>query len=153
VSLKRKLAVGGAVVVVAAGAATGAGLAASGHGQSVQPIHHLRLANTSKTGFLRATAQYLDTNVATLRREAKGGRTLADIANATPGRSAKQLATLLTAAAAAKAQVGANRALTNQQTFLLHSWLKRRITGFLNDTCPLGLAGVAKDLGGCLGMA
>jgi len=34
----------------------------------------------------------------------------------------------------------------------LHAILQRRITGFLNDTCPLGLAGVRLHLAGCAGM-
>ena len=153
VSLKRKLAAGSAAVVVVAGAVAGAGIASSGHGQSLQPVRHLQLKSTTEAGFLRAAAGYLGTNVATLRREEKSGRTLADIANDTQGTSAKELATRLASAALGIAEYGANRALSNKQSRTLHSLLLRRVTGFLNDTCPLGLAGVAADLGGCPGMA
>jgi hypothetical protein len=46
-----------------------------------------------------------------------------------------------------------DRALSPAQLRTLHSVLRRRITGFLKDTCPLSLTGVAKHLGGCQGMA
>lgn len=151
-SLKRKLVVGGAALLIAGGA-TGGGLAASGQGHSVQPIRHLHLASTSRAGFLRATAQYLGTDVATLRHEMKGGRTLAVIADATPGRSARQLAALLVAAASMKLQLISDRALSGMQQRALRRLLRPRITGFLNDTCPLGLAGLGKHLAGCPGMA
>ena len=71
-SFKRKL-VAGTAVFLLAGGATGVAIAASGHGRSLPPApHQLRLTSTSRAGFLKAAAQYLGTNVATLRRETKG---------------------------------------------------------------------------------
>ena len=136
-------------MVLLASAVTGAGLAASRRGRSLPPVHRLRLDNTTREGFLAASAVYLDTTVKALHREMHG-RDLAEIANETSGRSARQLATLLTSAAVARLQYIANRALSNEQARLIDSTLRRQITGFLNDRCSL--AGVAQDLGGCPGM-
>jgi hypothetical protein len=152
VSFKRKLLAGTAVLLLAGGA-TGAAIAASGQGRSLPPApHQLRLASTSSAGFLKATAQYLGTEVATLRHETKGGTTLAEIANRTSGRSARQLTGLLLAAATAKLQQVADRALSTAQTGALRRMVRPRIVGFLNDTCPLALGSFAKHLGGCPGM-
>jgi len=152
VSLKRKLLAGAAVFIVAAGV-TGAGLAASGHGRNVQPApRQLHLQGTARADFLRATARYLGTDVATLRHETKSGQTLADIANATPGRSERQLVTLLVAAAGSKLQLITDRAMSGQQRHALDAMLRRRITGFLTDTCALALGAFARHLAGCPGM-
>jgi hypothetical protein len=154
VSLKRKLLAAGVAMLVLAGGATGAAIAASGHGRSLPPApHQLRLANTTRAGFLRATAQYLGTDVVTLRHETKSGRTLAQIANATSGRSAKQLAALLLAAASVKLQLISDRAMSTGQQGALHRLLRPRIIGFLNDTCPLALGALGKHLAGCPGMS
>jgi hypothetical protein len=153
VSLKRKLVAAGAAIIVTAGGATGAAIAASGNGRSLPPApHHLRLAGTARADFLKATARYLGTDVATLRHETRGGTTLAEIANATHGRSAKQLSALLVAAASAKLQLISDRAMSIPQRAALGTLLRHRITGFLNDTCPLALAALAKHLVGCPGM-
>ena len=151
-SLKRKLVAGGAAAVLVAGGAAGAGLAASGRGSSAPPTH-LHLASTTRAGFLRATAQYLGTDTATLRREEKAGRTLAEIAAVTPGRSEKQLAALLVTAASVKLRLISDRAMSPPQQGALHRMLRQRIDGFLNDTCALGLAAFAKHLAGCPGMS
>jgi hypothetical protein len=152
VSVKRKLLAGAAVFLVAA-AVTGAGLAASGHGRSVQPAPRvLRLHGTARVDFVRATAQYLGTDVATLRHETKSGHTLAEITSATPGRSQKQLVALLVTAAGSKLQLITDRAMSGEQRQALHAMLRRRITGFLNDTCALALGAFAKHLAGCPGM-
>ena len=150
-SLKRKLVAGGAVLLLAGGA-TGAGLAASGHGRSVQPVRAVRLAGPTRAAFLQATAQYLGTDVATLRHEKKSGQTLAEIANATPGRSADQLASSLVHAATVWLTLNGHRSVTASERRGLHGLLRHRITGFLTDTCPLRLANVSKHLGGCKGM-
>jgi len=153
VSLKRKLVAAGLAMLVLAGGATGAAIAASGHGRSLPPApHHLRLASTTRAGFLRATAQYLGTGVATLRHETKSGRTLGEIANATSGRSAKQLSALLVSAASVKLQLISDRAMSTAQKGALRRILRPRITGFLNDTCPLALGALGKHLAGCPGM-
>lgn len=152
-SLKRKLVAAGVATLVIAGGATGAAIAASGNGRSLPPApRQLRVANIGKASFVKATAQYLGTDVATLRHEVKGGRTLAEIADATPGRSVTQLSTLLLAAATTKLELIADRALTTAQQASLRRRLRPQIVGFLNDTCPLALGGIAKHLGGCAGM-
>jgi hypothetical protein len=151
-SLKRKL-VAGAGALFLAGGAAGAGLAASGHGTSRHVVRHVQLKSTTEAAFIRASAVYLGTDAATLRREVKGGRTLADVADSTPGRSAKQLTRLLVAAAATRLGQVSDRSLSPSQQTVLHALLRRRVTGFLNDTCPLGLAGLGKHLGGCKGMS
>jgi hypothetical protein len=152
VSVKRQLLAGLVVFVVAAGV-TGAGLAASGHGRSVQPApHRLFLHGTTRAAFVRATAQYLGTNVATLRRETKSGRTLAQIANATRGRSETQLAALLVAAGTSKLLLISDGAMSTEKRQALHALVRHRITGFLNDTCPLALTAFARHLAGCPGM-
>jgi hypothetical protein len=150
-SLKRKLVVGGAVLLVAAGGA-GAGLAASGHAGSTPAPRQLRLASVKDAGFLLATAQYLGTNVATLRYETKSGKTLAQIANSTSGRSAKQLAALLIVAASKRLQTISDRPMSGAQQQALAKLIRPRITGFLNDTCPLALGALGKHLVGCPGM-
>ena len=150
-SLKRKLVVAGAVLVLA-GAAAGAGLAASGHARSVPAPRQLRLASVTKPGFLLATAQYLGTGVSTLRREEKSGKTLAEVANATPGRSARELSALLVAAAGERLQTISDRPMSTAQQQALAKLIRPRITGFLNDACPLALGALAKHLVGCPGM-
>ena len=150
-SLKRKLVVGGAVLLVAGGGA-GAGLAASGHPESVPAPRQLRLASVTEAGFLRAAAEYLGTDVATLRHEAKSGRTLAQVANATSGRSEKQLTALLVAAASKRLQTISDRPMSGPQQRELAKLVRPRIAGFLNDTCPLALGALARHLVGCPGM-
>jgi hypothetical protein len=150
-SLKRKLFVAGAVLLVAGGGA-GAGLAASGHARSVPAPTQLRLASVKKAGFLLATSQYLGTDVATLRHETKSGKTLVQVANATPGRSAKQLAALLIAAASKRLQTISDRPMSGAQQQELAKLIRPRITDFLNDTCPLALGALGKHLVGCPGM-
>jgi hypothetical protein len=150
-SLKRKLVVGGAVLLVAGGGA-GAGLAASGHAKIAPAPRQLRLASVTKAGFLLASAQYLGADVATLRREAKSGKTIAQVANATSGRSEKQLTALLIAAASKRLQTISDRPMSTAQQQALAKLIRPRITGFLNDTCPLALRALAKHLVGCPGM-
>ena len=150
-SLERKLVVGGAVLVLA-GAAAGAGLAAGGHARNVPAPRELRLASVTEPGFLLATARYLGTDVGTLRREEKSGRTLAQVASATPGRSERQLVALLVAAASKRLQTISDRPMSSAQQQALAKLIRPRITGFLNDTCPLVLGALAKHLVGCPGM-
>lgn len=151
-SFKRKLLAGTAVFLLAGGA-TGAAIAASGQGRSLPPApRQLRIASVAKASFVKATAQYLGTDVATLRHEMKGGTTLAAIANRTSGRSAKQLSALLLSAASLKLQLIADHALTPSEKAAVSRQLQRQITGFLTDTCPLTLGSIAKHLAGCAGM-
>jgi hypothetical protein len=150
--LERKL-VAGAAVLLLAGGATGAALAAAGHDGSARVDRQIQLRNTAPAAFIRASAEYLGTDAATLRREVKGGRTLADVANSTSGRSAKELDTLLVAAAVARLEGFADRVFSPRQEAALVTLVRRRVTGFLDDTCPLDLAGLAKHMGGCSGMS
>jgi hypothetical protein len=152
VSLKRKLVAGGAALLVAGGGA-GAGLAASGHGTDVRRPTHAPPFQATHAGFLRASAWYLGLDPATLRKEVKSGRTIADIADATPGRSSRQLTAYLVRAASTKLAAFTDRPLTPAQQRTFHAWLERRVTGFVTDTCPLGIARLRKQLGGCPGMA
>jgi hypothetical protein len=147
------LVAGGVAALVATGSAAGAGFATTSHGRSVPNIPPVRLNGTSRASFLQATAAYLGTTVAALGREMKSGTTLANIADRTPQRSAKQLAAMLASAATARLEFVANRALSIAQQRSLETSLRRSVTGFLTDTCPLVLAGLREDLGGCPGMA
>jgi hypothetical protein len=152
VSLERKLVTAGLATLIIAGGGTGAAIAASGHGRMPPAPDRLSIATIGKASFVTATARYLGTDAATLRHEVKGGRTLAEIADATSGRSAKQLSALLLTAASTRLQLIADRALTTAQQASLRRRLRPQIIGFLNDTCPLALSGIAKHLGGCAGM-
>jgi len=152
VSLKRKLTVAAAVLLVAGGG-TGAGLAASGHGTNPQRVGPPPGFQATHAGFVRASAYYLGMEVAALRHAVKNGRTIADIANAMPGRSAQQLSAYLFRAAIPKLRQATDRALSPAQRRTLHTVLRSRITGFLTDTCPLGLAALKKQLRGCPGMS
>lgn len=150
-SLKRKVLAGTAALLVAGGG-TGAGLAASGHGNTARarlPAPTLRL---TQAGFVRVSAFYLGIDVATLRGDMKSGRTIAEVADATPGRSTAKLTSYLVRAATVRLTLLAHRPLSPAERRSMRSWLSHRITGFLTDTCPLSVAGMAKHLGGCHGM-
>jgi len=82
----------------------------------------------------------------------KSGRTLADVANATPGRSEHQLATLLVAAGSSKLLLISDGAMSTAKRQALHATVRHRISGFLNGTCPLGFRALAQHLRGCPGM-
>jgi hypothetical protein len=151
-SLKRKLAAGGAALLVAGGAAAGAGLAANGQGGTVHRALHAPPLRLTHAGFVRASAYYLGLDAAGLQREMKGGRTIAEVADATPGSSAEKLTGYLVHAATVKLTQVAHRPLAAPERRALHSWLRRRVGGFLNDTCPLSVSGLAKHLAGCHGM-
>ena len=150
-SLKRKLLAGTAALLVAGGGA-GAGLAASGHGSSVQAPLHAPPLRLTHAGFVRASAFYLGIDVATLRQDMKGGRTIAEVADATSRRSAAKLTAYLVRAATVRLTLLAHRPLSPAERRSMQGWLKHRITGFITDTCPLSVAGMAKHLGGCHGM-
>ena len=150
-SLERKLLAGIAALLVAGGGA-GAGLAASGDGSTAKapsPAPTLRL---TQAGFVRVSAFYLGIDVATLRHDMKGGRTIAEVADATSGRSAAKLTSHLVQAATVRLTLLAHRPLSPAERRSMRSWLTHRVTGFLTDTCPLSVAGMAKHLGGCHGM-
>lgn len=150
-SLKRKLLAGTAALLVAGGGA-GAGLAASGHGSTARAPLHAPPLRLTQAGFVRASAFYLGVDVATLRHDMKSGHTIAEVADATSGRSAAMLTSYLVHAATVRLTLLAHRPLSPPERRSMHSWLTHRVTGFLTDTCPLSVAGMAKHLGGCHGM-
>jgi hypothetical protein len=150
-SLNRRL-VAGAAVLLVAGGGTGAGLAASGHDGNAQRAQPAPAFRMTEAGFARTSAWYLGVDVVTLRHDVKSGRTIAEVADATHGTSAKQLTSYLVRKASVRLTQIAHRPLTPAERRSLHNWLTHRISGFLNDTCPLSVAGLAKHLGGCHGM-
>lgn len=150
-SLKRKLLAGTAALLVAGGGA-GVGLAASGHGSSARANLHAPPLRLTHAGFVRASAFYLGIDVATLRQDMKGGRTIAEVADATSGRSAAKLTAYLVRAATVRLTLLAHRPLSPAERRSMQGWLTHRVTGFITDTCPLSVAGMAKHLGGCHGM-
>jgi hypothetical protein len=151
VSLKRKLLAGAAALLVAGGGA-GAGLAASDHGSKARAPLHAAPLRLTHAGFVRASAFYLGIDVATLRHDMKSGRTIAEVADATSGRSAAKLTSYLVHAATTRLTLLAYRPLLPAERRSMHSWLTNRVSGFLTGTCPLRVAGLVKPLGGCHGM-
>jgi hypothetical protein len=151
VSLDRKVLAGIAALLLAGGGA-GAGLAASGHGSAAKAPLHAPTLRLTDAGFVRASAFYLGIDVATLRREMKSGRTIAEVADAASGRSAAKLTSYLVHAATIRLTLLAHRPLSPAERRSMRSWLTHRVTGFLTDTCPLSVSGMAKHLGGCHGM-
>jgi hypothetical protein len=151
VSLDRKVLAGIAALLLAGGGA-GAGLAASGHGSAAKAPLHAPTLRLTHAGFVRASAFYLGIDVATLRREMKSGRTIAEVADAASGRSAAKLTSYLVHAATIRLTLLAHRPLSPAERRSMRSWLTHRVTGFLTDTCPLSVSGMAKHLGGCHGM-
>jgi hypothetical protein len=151
VSLKRKLLAGTAALLVAGGGA-GAGLAESGHGSRARAPRHAPPLRLTHAGFVRASAFYLGLDVATLRQDMKGGRTIAEVAEATPSRSSAKLTSYLVRAATVRLTLLAHRPLSPAERRSMQGWLTHRVTGFITDTCPLSVAGMAKHLGGCHGM-
>lgn len=150
-SLDRKVLAGIAALLLAGGGA-GAGLAASGHGSAAKAPLHAPTLRLTHAGFVRASAFYLGIDVATLRREMKSGRTIAEVADAASGRSAAKLTSYLVHAATIRLTLLAHRPLSPAERRSMRSWLTHRVTGFLTDTCPLSVSGMAKHLGGCHGM-
>lgn len=150
-SLKRKLLASTAALLVAGGGA-GAGLAATSHGSSAKAPLHAPPLRLTQAGFVRASAFYLGVDAATLRHDMKSGHTIAEVADATSERSAAKLTTYLVRAATVRLTLLAHRPLSPAERRSMHNWLTHRVTGFLTDTCPLSIAGMAKHLGGCHGM-
>ena len=150
-SLKRKLLAGTAALLVAGGGA-GAGLAATSHGSSAKAPLHAPPLRLTQAGFVRASAFYLGVDAATLRHDMKSGHTIAEVADATPRGSAAKLTTYLVRAATVRLTLLAHRPLSPAERRSMRNWLTHRVTGFLTDTCPLSVAGMAKHLGGCHGM-
>jgi hypothetical protein len=102
---------------------------------------------------LDTAATYLGISTTDLLTQLQAGKTLAQIANATSGRSARQLAVLLVVAASKRLQTISDRPMSGAQQQALANLIRPRITGFLNDTCPLALGALGKHLAGCPGMS
>ena len=82
---------------------------------------------------MKATSEYLGVDPKTLLPELRGGKSLADIANATPGKNAAGLIAALTNAANARVDAGvtANK-LTADQAAALKTKIAAEITAFVN---------------------
>ena len=128
-----------------AGGATGGSIAAT----DGSPAKHPLPFHATPNGLLHASADYLGVQMVVLKRELKGGKTLAQIANSTPGRSERALVTLLVADASREIEQISDRALQPAQRRALRPWLRRRVAGYLDHTCPLSLVGLEQHLAGC----
>jgi hypothetical protein len=113
-SLSKRLRVGAAVAMIAA-AGAGAAMIATGQGSSTATLTAVRSAGSSPAaggrGDLAVAAAYLRLGRAQVRGELRSGRTLAEIADATAGKSASGLIDALVSARAARlrAAVAAKR--------------------------------------------
>jgi hypothetical protein len=125
---KRNLAAAAAVAVFAGGGALAA-MAATGHAPVGRAAHGHRSTHRGAVGGpLGKAAGYLGVSPAQLRHDLKSGRTLGEVADATPGRSEAGLIEVLEAAR--RAQLAASAA-----------GLTRRVTAQVRRPyCPSGLA-------------
>jgi hypothetical protein len=113
-SLKQKLAARAAVLLVLAGGAVAA-VTATGQGTSYTPAAARRSAHRYVGGDLAAAASYLGMTRAQLRRDLASGKTLAEVAAATSGKSAAGLIEALVAEKKQKLDLAA-ASLTNRVT-------------------------------------
>lgn len=86
--LRRKLWIGVAAIAVLAGVTAAAVMAAQ---PAAKHAHHRSSGEHRKARMLTAAASYLGTTPAQLRSELQSGKSLADIANATSGKSSQGL--------------------------------------------------------------
>jgi hypothetical protein len=88
-------------------------------------------------GLMQAAASYLGVSVSTLSGDLRSGKSLADVANGTPGKSASELVSTLVAAVKAKlaAAVTAGK-LSSAQESKLEANLQQRITDLVNAKRP-----------------
>ena len=129
-----------AIAVAAASlAGAGAAVAESSHPHSSPLTHGLRGGPGGMHDELSAAAAYLGVTESELRTKLEGGKTLAQVANATAGKSADGLVDALVAAAKKhiEADVSSGR-LTRAQADQIESDLKQRITNRVNSTGPPG---------------
>ena len=133
------------VVGVAAAAAggTGAALAAGGGSSNAQPLRAPVFA-AANDGYghgddLDAAATYLGLTAAELRTQLESGKTLAQIANATSGKSATGLiAALVTAEKQELADAVSSGKLTQAEADTITSSLQQRFTDVVNGALPKG---------------
>jgi hypothetical protein len=135
-----------AILAVGAGAAW-----AGGHGGHDDGGRRAAAPARAHAGGANVVTDYLGITAAQLRADLKAGQTLAQIANATPGKSAAGLVQALTAAAKARldAAVAAGRLTSAQEQFALAK-LTPAITAFVNGASAkrvtLPLPGVKEAL-------
>jgi hypothetical protein len=98
---KRRLALGVAVLaLLAGGTAVALGATGASHSQSRhRHAHRHGLARTQAPGLLAAASSYLGVSGPALRRDLEAGKTLGQVAQATPGKSEAGLVAALLAAA------------------------------------------------------
>ncbi len=168
---RQKLAVASVVALVAAG--TGAAFAAVGHGNKVSALRLGGLfASATPTGHawggmhmhmgiqggddLAAAATYLGISTATLQADLQSGKTLAQVAEATAGKSAAGLITALVAQETQELTdaVKAGR-LTQAQADAITPTIQQRVTDMVNGVRPAfgpggmhGMHGAPPDLSG-----
>src|SRR4029077_9526669 len=130
-SWKQKVAAGAAVTVLLVGGAVAAVTATGqGNGQTGKAAH----AGARRAGDLSTAARYLGISMARLEAELQSGKTLAQVANSTGGKSAEGLVETLVAAKKAKlADLEAN--------------LTRRVTAEVNRAGGPGLGLATRRFG------
>jgi len=111
--LERRFWIGVALVAVLAGATAAAVMAAqpaSKHARHHSPhSRHAHSRHSDRTSVLAVAAGYLGTTPAEVRGELQSGKSLAEVANATSGKSAQGLIQTLEAAAKKKLHAAATR--------------------------------------------
>jgi hypothetical protein len=144
-ALRWKLLAGCGIAIAAAGA--GAAVASRGtHARPAAPAtaaSSFAAAHHGPRGFLSAAVSYLGLTEDQIRTQLQAGKTLAQIADATPGKSASGLIDALVAAEKQElaAAVSAGR-LTQAQADQIGANLKQRITDLVNSTGPRGGPGL-----------
>src|ERR1700734_3049976 len=96
--MKSRLWMGIAVIAVVAGITAAAVMAAQPASHPHAPHHHRQGLHKRKGSLLTTAAGYLDSSPAQLRSELTSGKSLAEIANATSGKSSPGLIEALEAA-------------------------------------------------------
>lgn len=133
-----------ALLLIGVLALAGGGTALAGKGTS-KPASTSRTFSTAARGMhgpgddLAAAAGYLGTTTDSLLTQLRSGKTLAEVANATSGKSATGLVAALVAHEQTEiaAAVGAGR-LTQTQADRLTASLQQRITDLVNGVRPAG---------------
>lgn len=139
---KRNALLGVAVAVIAAGAIVAVATSSGGSGSS--PASHAERASARRrTGSLAVAAAYLGLTRAQLREDEQSGKTLAQIANSTPGKSETGLIAALLSAQTARlnAAVSTHQETPAQQQARLAK-LHRRLSALVNRVRAARVAGV-----------
>lgn len=132
-SLALKLGVGTAALALVAGG--GVAYAGSSHPQAFHPS-----GISEAGGPFDAAATYLGLTPQQLFTQLRSGKTLAQIANATSGKSASGLVDAIVAASTQRIDAAVNAAkLTQAQASKIEANLKQRITDLVNGTLRAGM--------------